>query len=149
MKHLISLAIPALFALTCAGCIVVQTTERRPPPPAERVVVVPATPEDSPTLAEIEAAAKLDFEGNRLSALSAIAQRPNLSPAVQVRLVNAAYASLGFDGNKLRLLQAIIANPSFCNPAKENILVQLNKLGFEGNRTAILDAINQRGALEK
>src|SRR5687767_11263028 len=97
--------IPLLLAVTVGflgnGCIHIERQQASTPAP---VTVVPATGDDSATLAEIQAASKLDFDSGRLESLSAIARRPNLSPTVQVSLVNTAYKSLDFDSAKVSLL---------------------------------------------
>ncbi|MBL9138633.1 MAG: hypothetical protein JNK85_22380 [Verrucomicrobiales bacterium] len=113
----------------------------KPPPP---VVVLSNNSEDSATLAEIDAAAGLSFEGNRAEALKKVASRPAISPAVQTHLVNTSLRQLSFDGNKVEVLLSLIANPSFSPSAKEAILRQLNLLSFDGNRTQVLGAIQAR-----
>ncbi len=99
---------------------------------------------DQATVAEIDAAARLSFENNRASLLEQIAARPNLSPAAQVRLVEAICRHLSFENTKMGLLQKLIANPSFSPAAKQAILSRLNNLSFENNRQVILEAMMQR-----
>jgi hypothetical protein len=151
MKKTIQFVILGFTTFTLAGCIAISTTSRRAEPVVvtERVVVVPGTSEDTAAMAEIDAAAKLSFDASRLGALSAIAQRPSLSPPVQVHLVNVALRSLDFENSRMQVLLALVENPAFCNAAKETILTQLQKLSFDNNRKAVMDAINKRGALEK
>ena len=71
------------------------------------------TTSDAATIAEIDAAAHLDFDAAKQQSLTQLAQRPGLTPPVQVHLVNIAYKSLTFDAAKVELLRALIANPAF------------------------------------
>ena len=89
------------------------------------------------------------MEASRLETLKSIAQRPGLSPAAQVHLVNKALSKLGFEASRLQVLETLIQNPSFSNAGKEAILSQLQKLTFESSRTAVLKAINDRGPLNQ
>jgi hypothetical protein len=98
---------------------------------------------DQTTLAEIDAAARLSFENNRASLFAQIGARPNLSPDVQVRLVEAIFKHLSFENTKLDLLQKLIANPAFSPAAEQAILSRLNNLSFENNRQVILQAMMQ------
>jgi hypothetical protein len=110
----------------------------------KEVVVVPAGTEESANLAEIDAAAQLSFDPTRSGALKKVAQRPNLSPTVQVHLVNVTFKRVDFEPNKVDILQALISNPSFASAAKEAILKQLNTLAFEPHKASLLDAIQRR-----
>lgn len=137
-----------LIALSLAAGCVVHVGSSSPKIQREvitkEVVVVPAGTEDSGNIAEIDAAAQLSFDPARSGALKKVAQRPNLSPAVQVHLVNVTLKRVDFDPNKVEILQTLIANPCFSGSAKETILKQLNALSFEPNRAAILEAIQKR-----
>lgn len=95
-------------------------------------------------MAEIDAAARLSFESARKDALIQLAQRPALSPAVQVHLINITYRALSFDNNKVELLRAVIANPAFCDAARQAIVTQLDHISFDSNRQEILRRLNQR-----
>ncbi len=151
MKQLIRCSALLLASVWLAGCISISTHPRARDPVVvkERVVVVPESQEDSATVAEIDAASKLHFDSTRVGALSVIAERPDLSPAAQVHLVDAAFRCLDFENSKIGILQTLIDNRAFCRAAKESILTQLDKLSFENNRKAILDAINRRGSLAR
>src|ERR1051325_2165889 len=89
-----------------AGCINLSFGSHRsaPPPPAPPPAIVmpsgPITPADTATMAEIDAAARLSTTANRQDALTRIAQRPALTPPVQVHLVNVAYQCLAADHAK-------------------------------------------------
>ena len=135
--------VAALVALS--GCINLSFGGRRPAPgPAIVVPSVPPSPGDSATIAEIDAAARLSFDQAKKESLTAVAQRPGLSPAAQVHLVNVAYRSLDFDAAKVELLGALIANPSFSDAARQAIVTQLNRLSFDAQKQEILRRVNHR-----
>ncbi len=139
-----------MFSLLLAGCLDISIGSRRPapapipppemPPPAPIVT----NPADAATLAEIDAAGRLDFDSSRVQALTQIAERSGLAPAPQVHLVNTAYRCLGFDSSKAAVLQKLIANPAFCDAARQAIVSQLNRLSFDSSRQAILNDVNKR-----
>jgi hypothetical protein len=113
------------------------------------VVLVPPANADSATCAEIEAASKLDFDSSRASALNAIACRTNLTSEAQVHLESAVFYRLNFESHKMDILRTLIHNPAFSNAAKQNLLVNLNRLSFDSNRAEILRIINERGELKE
>lgn len=142
------LTLALLLALT-AGCVGISIGSPRnssakspPPPPPPPVIVVES--KDAATLAEIDAAAKLEFENTRLQALARLASRPDLTPPLQVHLVNVSYRSLSFDNHRLQVLQAVIQHPAFSDPARQAIVSQLHRLDFDNHRKMILDAIHTR-----
>jgi len=148
MKKILTSIVLGAMTVALSGCIVVGVTRKNQTLPEEQpVVVVQATP-DSVAYAEIDAAAKLDFDNSRLSALNNIAARSPLSTAAQVHLINRAFQRLDFDNSKMTVLQTLIRNPSFSNTAKQTILVNLNRLSFDNQRSALLAAINERGELK-
>jgi hypothetical protein len=51
---------------------------------------------------------------------------------------------LSFESSKVEVLQTLIANPAFSPAAKEAILMQVGKLSFDSNKTALLVAIQKR-----
>lgn len=133
------------------GCLVVDIGRKSPPPPvapAPQVVIVPATPADSATFAEIDAAARLSFDTAKVDSLSKIAARQNLSPAAQVHLVDAVFHNLSFENSKVSLLQLLVQNPAFCNAAKHSIVARLQQFSFDSNKSVLLAAIDQRGELK-
>lgn len=135
-----------LAAVVSSGCIGVSignknTKDTRTPP---AVVVVASEPGDQATLAEINAAAGLNFENARTDALRTIAQRPNLSPPCQVQLANQTLKRLDFDHDKVAVLVTLVHNPAFSAPAKQTIMAQLSKLSFDKDRQTILQAVNDR-----
>ncbi|HWY78271.1 MAG TPA: hypothetical protein VN281_21830 [Verrucomicrobiae bacterium] len=151
MKYFI---VPLGLGLVCTsltGCILlnVEHKDKPAPQPQVEVVTVPSTTADSVTFAEIDAAAKLDFENSRVGALNTIAGRTNLSTPAQVCLVSHVFNRLDFENNKMAVLNTLIGNPAFSNPAKQTILTDLNKLNFDNNRAAVLASINQRGELRE
>ncbi|MGD0538993.1 MAG: hypothetical protein ABSC03_15265 [Verrucomicrobiota bacterium] len=130
------------------GCVDISIGSHRsapPPPPVPAPMPPPVTnADDAATVAEVDAASRLSFDAGRLETLCAIAQRPGLSPAVQVHLINVGYRCLNFDSSKQVLLQKIIANPAFGSAARQAVVSQLNCLAFDSTRQAILHEVNQR-----
>jgi hypothetical protein len=145
MKRMLVWSLVAVTGILLSGCIYVGV-ERKVGSP--EVVVVPQGTADSATFAEIDAAGKLDFENSRASALITIAGRTNLSCSAQVHLQDTAFRRMSFENQKMDVLRTLIRNSSFCNPAKQNLLVNLNKLSFDNNRAEILRLINERGTLK-
>ena len=99
---------------------------------------------DNATLAEIDAAAQLNFEQNRVALFNQIAARPNLTADAQLHLVEAIFKNLNFENNQLEVLLKLVANPSFSPSAKEKILKNLNRLNLENHKQSLLDAMNRR-----
>jgi hypothetical protein len=133
-------------ALACcvwlgAGCVGVTVRHRSAADPGASV---PVRPGDEVTLAEIDAASRLNMNVSRATALKAIASRPTLSPAAQVALVDSAYGRLDLESHRVSLLQAVIANPGFCDAAKHRIVTQLHRLAFSSHREEILASLNRR-----
>lgn len=149
-RHWSPLLLATTLATVATGCVVsIGGHESTPPrrtevPKPSPVVVVPGNLEDSATLAEIDAVAKLNFENARLDGFRAVAHRAGISPGVQVHLVNTALRALDFDTGKVEILQALIRNPSFGTPAKEAIFRQLDCLSFDNSKTTVLHAIQER-----
>jgi hypothetical protein len=104
----------------------------------------PMTPAEAATIAEIDASARLSFDSARRESLMRVAQRPELTPTVQVHLINVAYRSLSFESAKLEVLRAIIANPGFTDAARQAIVSQLNHLSHDSHKQEILRHLNQR-----
>jgi hypothetical protein len=138
MKTLFVLGAVAVLLLTgCVGVVI----GRQSPPPAP---TMPLNAADAATVAEIDAAARLTFDNQKLESLKQIAQRRELSPVAQLSLVDAGYSCLTFDNQKVDLLRAIIANPGFGDSARHAVVSQLNNLSFDNHRQEILRLINQR-----
>lgn len=133
-----------IIPVALTGCVVAIGTgshspDRGGPPP---VVVTDSA--EAATIAEIDAAARLNMDNARTAALAQIAGRPGLTPSTQVHLVNVTYRTLTFDNNRTHVLTRVIARPDFGNPARQAIVSQLNKLTFDSNRQHILTQINSR-----
>lgn len=144
MKSLLTRASCGALLLLSTACLDISVGVRRPLPPP---VVIPApglSEEEAATLAEIEAAARLNFDSSRVESLRAIAARPSLGPTAQVHLVNAAYRRLSFENSKVAVLQTLIHNPAFSNSARHAISAQLSALTFDSSRQTILREMNQR-----
>lgn len=135
-----------LFALLSTtslltGCVIaIGTGKDNPPPPA--VVVTDSA--DAATIAEINAAARLNMDNDKTHALGQIAERATLAVPVQVHLVNVTYRNLSFDNNRTHVLSKIIARPDFCDATRHAIVSQLGRLSFDNNRQYILQQINER-----
>ena len=146
MKRMTTTTVLALASTFLVGCVGISIGNKNakdaPPPPA--VVIVASEPGDQATLAEINAAAGLNFENTRTDALRTIAQRSNLTPACQVQLANQAFKKLDMDNDKVAVLLTLIHNPAFSPPAKQTIMAQLSKLSFDNDRHTILKAVNER-----
>jgi hypothetical protein len=56
---------------------------------------------------------------------------------------------VSFEEGKTKVLQNLIENPNFGNAAKKTIVVQLKHIASDTYRKQLLDAINQRGALNQ
>jgi hypothetical protein len=137
MKTLCILGAVAVTVLT--GCVGIAIGRRGvPPPPAVESTAAAAT------IAEIDAAARLSFDNQKLQCLKQIAQRRELPPVAQVHLVNVGYSCLAFDNQKVDLLRAVIANPDFSDSARHAVVSQLDKLSFDNQQAEILRLINQR-----
>ncbi len=122
------------------GCVVIMGDHRETPDTPERYG---ADPEDA-TVVEIEAVSKLSFDNNRQEAYRRIAGREGISEGAQVYLIAAVFKHLSFENAKADVLMTLISNPSFSPGAKKAILDRLDKLSFENNKTAILDAVSKR-----
>src|SRR5258708_7660991 len=59
---------------------------------------------DPATIAEIDAAAQLSFENNKMAHFSQLAGRANLSPEAQAHLVEMVFKHLSFENNQLQVL---------------------------------------------
>lgn len=147
MKPVLSQNLLRAGLLVCAfgmsGCVISvgsKVNTQPPPPPA----VVVSDPGDAATVAEIDAAAKLNMDSAKTQTLSQIADRPNVPPPVQVHLINTAYRCLNMEGNKVQVLQKMIARPDFGDATRHAIVSQLGLLGFESNKQDLLNRINQR-----
>lgn len=135
-----------LLSITVAltGCVVAIGSGSRGPDRHAPPAIVVSDSADAATIAEIDAAAHLNMDNAKTSALAQIAERGSLAVPVQVHLVNVAYRSLSFDNNKTHVLTKIIARPDFCDATRHAIVSQLNKLSFDNNRQHILHQINER-----
>ncbi len=140
------LSLVLTFGLT-TGCVVSIGGRHESPPPAPSPAMPPGPPPtaaETATMAEIDAAARLNFDNQRHEALSRIARRPDLGPAPLSHLVQVAYRSLNFDNQKVELLKLVIAHPGFNDATRHAIVSQLQRLSFDNQRQEILSAIDQR-----
>ena len=122
-----------LLAGICApGCIYVHTETEY------------ASESPDTTTAEIDAIGKLSFERSRESGYKRIAQRSNLSDAIQVRLVNVATSRLSFERSRVKVLLTLIENPCFSAAGKAAVLERLQRLSFERSKVKVLEAISAK-----
>lgn len=128
--------------LALTGCVIAIGGTRKSEHAAPPVVITDSA--DAATIAEIDAAAQLNMDNGRTHALAQIAERPALSPAVQVHLINVAYRCLDFENNKVHVLSIIIGRADFGDATRHAIVSQLNKLSFDNNRQHLLGRINDR-----
>lgn len=135
-------------SLAFCGCIVSVGGSRHPVPPPEpppsMAPVVITNVADVATIAEIDAASRLDIEHNRANALTQLAERPVLSQPVQLHLINVTYRRLTLDNNKTQVLAKLIARPDFSDETRHAIVSQLRILSLDHNRRFLLQQINER-----
>jgi hypothetical protein len=150
MKTSCNLLLTLCIALLTSGCISLNFgggKTRTVPPPPQLIAPAPVlSPAESALIAEIDAAARLQFDNSKKEALGNVAQRAGLSPVAQVHLVNVAYRCLQFENAKLEVLRKLIANPSFSDSARHAILTQLDHLSFDSSKQNILRELDQRAA---
>jgi hypothetical protein len=148
-QKLFLLVIPGM-ALLASGCINLsfgggKARSSPPPPPPHMIAPAPIlTPGEAATIAEIDAAARLQFENSRQAALSNVAERAGLATVAQVHLVNVTYRCFHFESAKLAVLRKLIANPALSDTARHAILTQLDQLTFDASKQNILRELNQR-----
>lgn len=144
-RTLLSLALIAM-ASSFVGCVISigGRTQTSPPEPVPPPPVVVTDPEQAATVAEIDAASRLNLDSARAQTLSQLAERPALSTTVQVHLINTAYRCLSFESSKVQVLEKMIARPDFSDATRHAIVSQLNRLSFESNKQELLNRINQR-----
>lgn len=131
------------ISLGLTGCVVaIGSGSHSSPAPQPTIVVTDSA--EAATVAEIDAASRLNFDNARAHALTQIAERGALPVPVQVHLINVAYRCLDFENNKVFVLDKMIARPDFCDATRQAIVSQLNKLGLDHNRQFILQRINER-----
>lgn len=133
-----------LTSVVLSGCVVAIGGRHETPPPSPVPTVVVTDSADAATIAEIDAARQLNFDNARTHALAQIAQRPALSTPVQVHLINVTYRCLDFENNKFHVLTKMVARPDFNDATRQAIVAQLNRLGYDHSRQALLQQINER-----
>jgi hypothetical protein len=132
--------VAGLMILLAQGCLVIHAGGKESPDSPERYG---ADPHDA-TVVEIGAVSKLSFDSNRQDAYKRIAERQDLSEGAQVYLVAAVFKHLSFENAKMDVLLTLVNNPAFSHAAKRAILDRLDRLSFENNKTALLDAVAKR-----
>lgn len=133
MTRCIVLPVVVIGLLPLAGCVVVDVDD------CCDVVVR----QDDVTIAEIDAASDLFSDVHKHDAYIAIAKRPDLTCAAQLRLAKAAFG-LFSDTNKVHVLQTLIQNPCMCESTKAQILGDLHRLFSDTDKRRILEAFNRR-----
>ncbi len=134
----------ATIITTFTGCVVAigSGTGKHDHPSPPPIVVTDSA--DAATIAEIDAAGRLNFDSGRVATLSQIAERNALGKTAQVHLVNTTYKRLSFDNSKTEVLSKIVARADFCDATRHAIVSQLNKLSFDSSRQQILQQISER-----
>ena len=121
------------------GCVIIDVEKVHSCKPA------PAEPVEA-TIQEIDAVGKLDFDHDRQSGYKRIAQREDLSDAVQIHLIEAVFEQLQFEQAKVDVLLTLVENPSFNSSGRTALLERVDCLAFDHNKKRILDAVNDRNA---
>jgi hypothetical protein len=140
MKTGLLSVVAGLVVLLAQGCLVINAAKKEPLDSPQRYG---ADPQDA-AVAEISAVSKLSFDSNRQAAYKRIAERQDLSEGAQVYLVAAAFRHLSFENAKMDVLMTLVNNPAFSQRAKRAILDRLDRLSFENNKAALLDAVSKR-----
>lgn len=96
-------------------------------------------------MAEIDAAAGLMMESNRLDTLKMIAARPGLTADTQVYLVQVAVQKLLLESSRKTVFLALINNPTFFSEGKIAVLQHLDDLALESSRQEVLKQLDRRG----
>ena len=150
MKN-VTLACGLLLAtLWMQGCISVHSTKRTTPPRPAAPKSVPAAPvtaepqPDDMTIREIDAVGTLASQSRRLEFYASFAGRTDLSPRVQVYLVETTFKRLSAQSDRLTVLRTLIANPAFSPEAKNAILNRLSNIASESDRAEILKRLTDR-----
>lgn len=146
MKRILhSLALIAVVS-SFTGCVISigGRTQTSPPEPVPPPPVVVTDPEQAATVAEIDAASRFNMDSTRAQSLSQIAERPGLSPTVQVHLINTVYRCLSFDSSKVQVLEKVIARADFSDATRHAIVSQFHRLSFESSKQELLNRVNQR-----
>ena len=102
-------------------------------------------PECESTVAEINAAAKLFSDSDKIRHYKVIAARESLAGPVQVYLVNKTYRTLFSEAGKVAVLLTLIDNPGLTYCAKNEILSQLNGLFSSSSKNTVLTALEKHG----
>jgi hypothetical protein len=129
------------FSVVLTGCVVAIGTGNGndPQPP-----VVVTNSADAANLEEINAAGRLHLDEERARTLTRIAERPALTVAVQVHLINVTYRTLKLDEYKVQVLSVMIGRGDFCDATRHAIVSQLGKLQNDANRQTLLSQIDAR-----
>ena len=130
------------LSVVATGCIIAIGADKETTPAPPPIIITDSA--DAATIAEIDAAAKLNMDEDRMQALTQIAERNGLAASVQVHLVNTTYRRLSFDNHRTLVLSKVIARSDFSDATRHAIVSQLNKLSFDNNRQMILQQINER-----
>jgi hypothetical protein len=139
MRLAISVAIACVATL--GGCIIIDAHKES----TAQSTTAPAASNDL-TSREIDAAAKLAHEPERVEALGRIAKRPGLRPDSQARVVWAAYMRLSSDDGKVNVIRTVIDSPEFSADAKWAVLEGLHRyVSIDSNRALLLEAVSKKG----
>ena len=133
--------------LALCGCITVSTGKGCRREKAAPVALPPAPAvtraDETALLEQIRQAATESLETARLHGLQRVAARPDLSPALQVYLVEVGWRVLRFDTSKVTLVRTLAANPALAPQTRQAILQRLDELVFESSRAAVREALGR------
>jgi len=124
-----------MVALWAQGCIVIHVDEDVACRPR------PAGP-TSATMREIDVVRKLSFDSDRAERYDQIARREGLSERTQIYLIEAVLQHLAFEHAKVEVLLVLVDNPGFTAGARAALLERLDRLAFEHDKRAILEALD-------
>lgn len=98
-----------------------------------------------PAADAVEAALSIDFDSERLPLLKRIADRPDLTPATQLYLVDAICHG-GFGGAQADALITLIENPVCTPAARQRIAGKLRTVRFSNERRRVAEALIEEPA---
>jgi hypothetical protein len=133
------LCVVAVLMMAAQGCIVIESKDKHRSECPEKYG---ADPQDT-TVMEIDAISKLSFANDQQAGYKRIAQREDLSEGAQVYLVAVVFKHLSFENAQMDVLMTLVNNPSFSEAAKRAILERMDRLAFENNKAALLEALSK------
>ena len=99
-----------ILSILLSGCIFVSSSKTESTPQGHPKSPCVQAPPVNSTIAEIDAAGKLNTDSARLEIYEAIARRPNLSQRERICLINAAQKHLHTDSARKQVLLILVNN---------------------------------------